>query len=724
MSALSVLPSTNSIVCFAPLLASAAFALWPAESDAAASLVKVAGAVAPPALSADSSVDGWPAGSSLDVAWDVVHVRPADESTTVRLTSDGRFLYVRFDAQQREPVVATQHSNDTITGGSQGNNGSLAWSSDDAVWIDLWPTGPTGFEYQFEANPNGSHNESSSENSAFAPQWESRGAIHDGGYTVTMAIPLKVIHGAHTGTWRAQFVRYVQATAAEYVWSSDPAQTNPDDPARAGPLALVLTAKPPLPEPRAALYGLGSIASTAAGGSTSRTGADLSVPVTPTAAFFAAFHPDYSNVELDQQSIAPTVYQRQYSEVRPFFTQAASYYDNFNCDVCSGYRTTLYTPAIPTFAQGYALEGKQGPLGFAAFDALGDGRSDSAEALNFTSTDTRWHAAFQHVTARLPGLVDNADEAGVQWSDLKYVSAYANVSSDAGTNVPQPGQGTAYDAGAGYGSPHFALYGGIRSVGQYFNPVDGFVSHAGIAGYGLYSARIWTFTPSSKLAAVGISGFLDRYQGPQYGQSQSDNQLLVDLLTKSAWDLQLYSGSDYWRFGELLEPISQNGGFSLTYHSGLQTNNSGNFPAHGASATPTQIQYVTGRYGAGRLDTWYRTSTVRAGEKGTVTLTLDNTSQWLPAGPDNVQWFDGIAYSYQVNRESSFALGLRRVIGEAPVPNGGGNCVGTCSNVSIAYHLRLQNEEFYLAYGNPNTLTTVPQAILKAIFYVGGQKGT
>jgi len=47
-----------------------------------------------------------------------------------------------------------------------------------------------------------------------------------------------------------------------------------------------------------------------------------------------------------------------------------------------------------------------------------------------------------------------------------------------------------------------------------------------------------------------------------------------------------------------------------------------------------------------------------------------------------------------------------------------------CSNVSVAYHLRLRSSEIYLAYGNPNALTTVPQAIFKVIFYAGAQKGT
>ncbi len=148
----------------------------------------------------------------------------------MHVASDGTFLYVRFDATQREPVVATQHSNDTITGGSNGNGGALAWSSDDAVWVDLWPTGATGFAVSVRSESRTARTtKPRARTRAFAPQWESHGAIHDGGYTVTMAIPLTVMHGAHSGTWRAQFIRYVRATGAEYVWSFDAAQTNPDD---------------------------------------------------------------------------------------------------------------------------------------------------------------------------------------------------------------------------------------------------------------------------------------------------------------------------------------------------------------------------------------------------------------------------------------------------------------------------------------------------------------
>jgi hypothetical protein len=674
-----------------------------------------------PPLNPRSPLSAWPASSGVALRWNVAHSESADAATTVHVATDGKFLYVRFDAVQREPVIANQHSNDLITGGSN-IGGGIAWS-DDSVWVDLWPTGPGGFQYQFESNAIGAHNEASSENASFAPQWQSEGALTADGYTVTMAIPLAVVHGAHAGTWRMQFVRYERSTGAIDVWSSDSAQTSPDDAARAGSVTIGLVARAPVPKPRLSVYGLGAATSPTAGGSKARSGADFSIPISQTAAFFGTFHPDYSNVELDQQSISPTVYQRTFSEVRPFFTQAAQYYDDFNCDVCNGFRTTLYTPAIPTPISGYAFEGKQGNFGLATFDAIGRNRTDDATALDYTSPDTHWQSSIQHVNANLPGLVDGSNEAGLAWNNGKYMSFYTNYATDEGTNVTDRSQGNWIDAGGGWGNQHFALFGSVRKVGSQFNPVDGFNSHPGIAGYGVYMARVWTFSPRDFLTSAGVDVFLDRYQGVHYGIAQSDNNLLFDFLTKSAIDVQISSGSNYWRFGNVLTPISQSGGFSITYHSGMQ-NNMNNFPTHGASSTPTQLQYYTGRYGDGRLDSWFRSSTMRVGQRGALTLTLDDTAQWMPHGRDNIQWFDGVSYSYEIGPNSSFALGVRRIIGYPPQPNGGGNCEGACSNISLAYHLRLRSEELYVAYGDPNSLTTVPQALFKIIFYAGGQKGT
>ena len=694
-----------------------------------------------PPLSPKTPPAAWGQDPAAPLPWDVAHGHQASDSTTVHVTTDGKYLYVRFDAVQREPVVASQHSNDLVVGGSN-INGGIAWP-DDAVWVDLWPTGPGGFQYQFESNPNGAHNESSSENTDFAPQWQSEGARADGGYTVTMAIPMGVVHGAHAGTWRMQFVRYVRSSGELNVWSYDGAQTNPDDASRAGDVTIPLVARAPLPRPRVDVYALGMAAAPSIGGSTSRTGLDFSVPVTQTAAFYGTLHPDYSNVELDQQSISPTVYQRIFSEVRPFFTQANAYYGNFNCDVCNGFRTSLYTPAIPTPREGYAFEGRQGLFGLATFDAIRTGRSDAATALNYTSKDTHWNVAFQHVSANIPGLVDDTNQGGVSWFNGKYFSMYANYAWETGTNVVDRGQGGWFDGGAGWANQHFALFGSMRKMGALFNPVDGFDSHPGIAGYAVYSARIWTFSPNDFFSSIGVDGVIDRYKSTTYngipgGIGQSDNFALIDFLTKSTIDFQASTGSNYWLFSSNLPgsgiapgspfdgkvtPISQNAGFSLTYHSGMQ-NNINNFPTHGSSATPTSISLSTGRYGEGTLDTWFRSSTMRVGDRGYLTLTADNTAQYFDNAGPNIQWFDGASYAYQATPNSSFAIGLRRVIGFPPQPNGGGNCEGMCSNISVAYHLRLMHEEFYLAYGDPNTLTTKPQAIFKIIFYAGGEKGT
>lgn len=684
----------------------------------------VSAAVTAPPLNPRGGLTEWNSvATPLKLTWDVVHSGPPVDPTVVHVTTDGLFLYVRFDAAQQSPVIAAQHSDDQLTGGSVGANGNLAWSHDDAVWVDLWPTGPGGFEYQFEANAAGAHNESSSENAAFAPQWESHGTTGETGYIVTMAIPLDVIHGAHSGAWRAQFVRYVRSTGALYVWTSAPSQAQPDDPANAGTLVMPSSpthAKPP--KARVAAYGLGSIASGSAGGSTTRVGADLSYPITPTAALYATFHPDYSNVELDQTTIAPNVSARTYVETRPFFTQAASYYNNFPCAVCPATSQLLYTPGIPTPSQGYAFEGKQGAFGFAGFDAIGDARNDAASVVNYTSDNTHWQASAQHVQASLPGVVDDANAVGVNWRDGKYLSANVDYATDSGTNVLVPDQGKSIDGGANFISQDLVLSAGFRNVGPYFNPVDGFIGHPDIAGYGLYAARLWQFAPRDALKSIALNGMIDRYQGVRYGQSQSDNWLDLDILTKSLWDLQVFSGSDYWRFGTLLEPVSQGSGFRLTYHSG-SVDNLQYYLSPGASSYPTQIKLYRGHYGNGFLDTWFRNSAIRVGNRGTLNLTLDNTQQYMPHGSDNVQWFEGIAYAYQVGPNSSLAIGARRVVGYPPNPNGGGNCEGNCPNVSVAYHLRLKRAELYAAYGDPSALTTVPQMLVKLIFYAGAEKG-
>jgi hypothetical protein len=170
-------------------------------------------------------------------------------------------------------------------------------------------------------------------------------------------------------------------------------------------------------------------------------GGDFSLPVTATSSVYGTIHPDFSNVEVDQQSISPTAYQRSYNEVRPFFTQGANYYERFSCSACPGI-SQLYTPAIPTPRDGYAFEGKQGRISFAAFDAVGNGRTDGAAAVTARSPDNHWHLTAQTVAANLPRITDHVDTTGISYNDAKHVSAYFNYGTDPRDERPrrEPGE--------------------------------------------------------------------------------------------------------------------------------------------------------------------------------------------------------------------------------------------------------------------------------------------
>lgn len=139
------------------------------------------------------------------INWNSSKSQSATEDTTARITTDGKNLYVRFDAVQTERIVSAQ----PVDGKSSG----------DLVWVELQPGG-AGTTYRFAASPDGSSNATASTGSA--PTFSASGAPYDGGYTVTMTIPLASLSGAHAGaTWNAQFGRSIAGSGAALVWSHD-----------------------------------------------------------------------------------------------------------------------------------------------------------------------------------------------------------------------------------------------------------------------------------------------------------------------------------------------------------------------------------------------------------------------------------------------------------------------------------------------------------------------
>lgn len=651
----------------------------------------------PPPLVADLSAPAWQKAATVTLGYDRQTHGPSAEQTKAYILTDGKALWVGFDAHQtRTPIVANQRTN------------NVGVDTDDEVKIALWPGGRSGFNYQFVSTPIGTRYQVSSENSNYEPQWDAVAKMLPNEYIVVMRIPLNIVRGAHPDTWLVQFSRYEPTTGSLYLWSGGPNVQGTSDANYARALAKMPATAGARPKPRFALYTLGEIASNRIGGSTSRAGADIAIPLTEGTSFIAAIHPDFSNVENDQQTISPTAFRRFFNETRPFFTQGAGFYNVYECDACPN-EASLYTPAIPTPRDGYAVEGHEGRLSFGAFDAVGAGRNDTAQSVLYTTLPRTLFFSAQRVSVNMPGLKDDTLQFAGKWSDLQHKFVYANYGTENGTLINDPSQSKFAEVGGGVFGPFSFTGGGIRRIGAQYNPYDGFFSNSGIAGYGLFSQHMWFPTGGiAKQITAGV--FTDHYQSTVgKGTALVDYNAFFDMITKSQWEFIANTGSSYYLIGGVLTPITQNV-TTITYHSG--------------TSTPTTFSYGTGIFGSGRLDAWNRSTTIALGRRALLTLQAYDTRQYLGT-TTNVQWLDRISVAVQQGQDASFAVGLRRIIGTPPYLGfTDTSCLNGCTNLSFAYHKRFGAFEMYTAYGDPSPLVTRPQFIFKIIRYIGADKGT
>lgn len=669
---------------------------------AALTAASAIGSIAIPSTSTPPRVDGtlddpqWKTGAVVELAHNLRDRGSPPDRTVDYVLTDGKFLYVGVDARQHTAVRAVQRTND------------VGQDTDDEVQVDLWPNGPSGFRYLFISTALGTHYQASSENNAYDPTWWSAGKIGAGGFTVTMKIPLNMLHGTASGGWRIQFARLVMATNDDLVWSYGDAQQNHNDVNYAG-TATGLPAVGALKlRPRIGVYALGAIASHAIGGSTSRGGVDLSVPVMPGTSFVATIHPDFSNVEADQQTIAPTAYPRFLNDYRPFFTQGANFYNTTpNCTDCPG--TQLYTPGIPTPRDGYAVEGQRGLFSYAAFDAVGTGRSDSAQVINYASPNQQNLATVQRNALDMPGFKDDSINLSFTHDNLRNFSTWLRYANDSGTNVLAGDQAQRYEAGVNFYTPTSSLQAELRKVGQYFDPADGLIFHPDIAGYVVNAYKQFNYAPSSPFKQLQVQADLQRFHGHAGGLDQSNSSVSLSLTTRTLFNLQVTTGSAYTRLENgIFTPITQQG-VQLTYDYG--------------SATPTVLSFNTGRFGPGRLNAWLRSVTLRVGTRGAITVEADDTQQRLDSGARYVQWLERASFAYESGPDSSLAFGVRRIIGFQPYLASAAEFQNGW-NLSAAYHRKLPFGELYIAYGDASAFSTSPQFIVKLIRYIGSDKGT
>lgn len=712
----------------APASVALAVVLLAAPANAAGGADVHIGSVEVPHVDSAPPIDGslespaWKTAAAAPLMFSLRNHHGAAEATTVYLLSDGTFLYVGIDAKQSIPVRATEHTN------------GVGLDTDDEVQVDLWPNGTSGFRYKFTSTAIGTHYQYSTENNSFEPEWWSAGKIVPGGYFITMKIPLAVMHGTGSGDWRVQFIRYMPVTNDVFVWSYSPVQQDFNDVNYSGSLAGLPRLSAQREKARVGVYGLGAIASRSIGGSTTRAGADLSIPLISGTSFVGTIHPDYSNVEVDQQTIAPTAFTRIFQEVRPFFTQGANFYSYPN-GICAGCPGTIefYTPKIPTPRDGFAVEGQRGLFSYGTLHTISVARNDTAEAINYVSRDQTTALNFQGSDVRCTADATTCNATGVSvrdmangmtftHDDLKGFQQFARYATDSGTFVLNGAQGQRYEGGFGLyraDGTHFQAV--VRKIGAFFNPLDGLVQHPDIAGYDVNFFKPFKYATTAKFTEFDVNGDLARYHDQTGALDQVNSGMFVSLTTRTLFNLQGSTGASAVSFfpGAAMIPVNQNGiqlGYNLN------------------SALPTFASFNTGRFGPGRLNSWTRSTTFRTGSRGSATLEFDDTDQRLDTGDGMKLWLERFNYAYQSGPNESLAFGIRRIIGSPPqlfAPQLPLECLGataiTCSNawnLSAAFHRKMPGGELYLVYGDASLISTSPQFIIKYIKYFGADKGT
>jgi hypothetical protein len=662
------------------------------------------------------SIDAsWQTATHLILDRDFTNRRAADEPTSVYVAQDATSLDVAFDVTQREGFVESTET-----------NGSSVLS-DDYVGVFLSPNGPRGFQYAFYANPRGARYQTSSENSAFTPQWTAVSNRTPAGYTITLRIPLNVIHSGGLVNWRTQFVRATVHANALDVWTFNESASSVSDATFFGTLQNVGIRAPTASRPRsrAQVYGLAEGTNRANGGDTSRIGVDLSLPILPTTSLVASLHPDYSNVETDQQTIAPTAFAHQYTEVRPFFTQVGSSF-NYNVTNING-PLLLYTPIIPTFRDGYAVEGTQGPFTYAAFDAVGNQRTDDAEAVDY-NVSTPAHAYgvnVQNVSADATttglyapnGIHDDVTSVTTGFlNNRSHEDVYLNYAQESGATVTNPNLAKYLQTGFGYANASTLAFIFYEGMGPQFAPADAYVAQNDIHGFNGYASQTWPFKAKTILHDISLNSFDAGLRNTQGIPSQNDASLQVNfdfsnLITVHTY----YSESGVLTYNDQFLPFDGNGflaGYKYT------------------TPTPSYVQYQGGPYYHGHLDAWTYLTTLKVAPRVHLTLEEDE-DQYLSDYPGEMRtnlWLERPTLDFQFSREAQFDVGVRRVVGTfLPVYNIPPNFKPVSGgNVSGAFHFLAHDgkSEFYAVYGDPNSFSTTPAVFLKYIRYIGAPKGT
>ncbi len=715
---------------------------------------RVARAPHPLALDPSLRDPAWAAGKvPSEGPWEDVTTRaPARLATTAYLLYDDRNLYIGFKAEQRgTPIVATQPTND------------VGFGTDDFVGIGIDTSGAATQTYYFEVTPRGTRYQEANENVRYRPHWQAAARIRGGSWSAVLIVPLKVLRVAHGGTqgWGLQFVRGIAAHGDHLVWAWNSLMN--DQPggnwptlydSRWWPTGELTLGRSAVSREggRIDAYALASIGrdrtqfAQASGAFASQRvrsfGLDVAYPLTPTISFVGTLAPDFSNVEVDQQTIAPQEFRRQLTEYRPFFAQGASF---INADsgsraptgpYCCASNLIFYSPAIGPFDCGTKVEGtfgKQsfGVLAFRGFDQLtGDEFADEAFGYHHSLPDGAFDYWTDGVLAHHSIAGNDATiEAGVQGRDLKHGWIwYFDHAFENGSWVPN-GHADLTQAFIDMHKPSYELNLGYYDASPNYNPIDGYTANSDIRG-----PMFYTYIPGTArgLKSWSVNFEADRFLDESGAVHQADTQATLnavfddgfslDGLGPTVGQLRAYAIPSGPGCGGKIVTTSSFTGYPCYLDGVTSAYNLMVVPIGYRDGTPAPIDasYAYGSYGTNDVHLFTLVTSRPLGSRFSLGLEYDGTYERAFAGGAlESQWLRRVTLGVNLSSDSTVTFALRDINGL------GGFATQVGNNLAIAYMQRFRSgDQLYVNYGTPAAGATLNRLIVKFVFHAGAAEGT
>lgn len=697
-----------------------------------------------PALAAVDAVRGFPAARAerppkfdaalSDPEWqkalvasgfqDLTTRAPAKLQTTAFLLYDDKNVYVAFRAMQPGvPIHASQTTN------------AIGFGQDDLVGVGLDTSGAGSSVYYFETTPRGVRYQQAIESNRYAPSWDAQTATTDSAWTAMLTIPLQDLRaaGGKNRTWRINFIRNVAGVAEHYTWAWDGLMQDGQPPnwpvltdARWWPAlqGLDIKASAARPKPRAEVYALSSIGldrnifqqanNTFAPQTVRNVGLDFVYPFTSTIAGVGTLNPDFSNVEVDQQTIVPQEFQRNLVEYRPFFAQGAQYFTNASFALGGNIQAAdqiLYTPSFGTFDRGFKVEGTYGlqQIGALTVRSTTEGSAFDDQAFSFKHalSDRSFLYWANSVLAHHDTGNDSTLETGLAGRNLKTGFVWAYDQSLEQTNLyANPGGQFAYGRSEfiDVHKPNYEWYLSYLDISPGYGPFDGFTTVNDIRGP--IAATDWTTT------ALGLktwTGYVtvDRFLTRAGTVHQADFFGTTDLYTKGLVHVNLTQATS-----SLDDPVLTNG-VNLPF-------NQSSFTLGYRDGTPAPVDFT---YSAGPFSTFYLqqfnvAATRPLGTRFNVAATYAGTHERSLATGVDGQILRNIAVEESFGPDTNLTLALRSING-----NGGFAVPGV--NFAAGLHTKFRSgSELFLNWGTPAAPATLYRFIAKYVWRIGGGAGT